>query len=155
MLVALYSVLGAVIFCILLEGVSKAGIIVGAIAAIVFSKMMHGMRKGNRSSFFGMWTIKYYALLIRDMIISTFKIAISVFYKNLPKVSIVHLKSNVNERGKVLVANSITLTPSTVTIEEKNKKYTVLYMDLSEKAEDRQRIAVDFEERIKHRRMHK
>lgn len=149
MLIIFYAVVGAISYCIFLEKFSLVGILVGAVSAIAFSHMMHGIKDEEKTKFLGVWMIPYFLLLVRDMIISTFKIAISVFQQKLPRISILHLKANVQSQEKVLVSNSITLTPSTVTLDQKQEKYIVLYMNLSEESHELQHVSGEFEDRIK------
>ncbi len=136
---------GASIFCILFLELSATALISGAITGVIFSVLSKRIEI-NRSSFYGIWSIKYYFLLFINMITSTIKLAFLVFSKEAPSVSIKKESSAADATGQVLVSNSITLTPGTLTLEQRDNVYTVIEI---KSASESGEIASSFEKNLR------
>ncbi len=139
---------GSIIICVLMESVTLLGVVCGGSAGLFFSFFAHRIQDRGHRNFWGGWAFRYYALLFRDILSSTFGVVRSIFYKNQPTISIYENTAHVGERGKVLVANSITLTPGTITLEEREDHYTILSLNLLDGEDDGRQISETFEMRI-------
>ncbi len=139
---------GSIIICVLMEAVTVLGVVCGGIAGLFFSFFAHRIQDRGHRNFWGFWAFRYYVLLFRDIISSTFAVIRSIFYKKQPTISIYKNTAHVGERGKVLVANSITLTPGTITLEERDDHYTILSLNHSDGEDNSRHISETFETRI-------
>ncbi len=145
------GITSSIIFCVLLESIQLFNIFFGGVSGLMFSAFSHRIQREKHHDFWGIWSIPYYLLLFKDMITSTLQVARGIFFKTPPTISILHMETHTSERGKVLVSNSITLTPGTITLEERDSSYTILHMDVSQSQENKQQLANAFENRIKER----
>ncbi len=145
------SLICSLVFCVLLGKVSFLGIFCGIFASLVFSYLVSHIQDNDTPHFRGVWSFRYYFLLFRDMVTATFKVSRSIFSKTLPSISILHEPASVNDSGKVLVSNSITLTPGTVTLEENDDGYTILHLQEPKALTDITSVSDVFETRIPER----
>ncbi|MFI3211920.1 MAG: Na+/H+ antiporter subunit E [Eubacteriales bacterium] len=143
-----YGVVGAVVFCVLLGKIVLWGIVVGFVSGMCLDILMAKIQSVGGRVFLEKWFLKYYLLLLKDMFVSAIKVCRSVFCKNQPEIMIVRLKTHTGNKGKVLVSNSISLTPGTITLEQEADSYHILYMDLTDKKEDMLQTAKVFEKRM-------
>ncbi len=142
------SFICAVVFSILLEQILVIGILCGIISGVLFSFLVSNITSTHTSSFKGLWSIPYYLLLFRDMVKSTFYVSRSIFFRTLPPLTILNEDSHAPDSNKVLVSNSITLTPGTVTLEEDEHGYTILQLSSGEAVDS---VSSTFEDRIPER----
>ncbi len=122
------SLVCSILFCVLLEQIHLFGFIYGTASGLMFSFLVSHIQGSPSSSLRGAMYIQYYPLLLGDMAKSTACIVRSIFSKTPPPLSILHEPSNKCEFEKVLVSNSITLTPGTITLEEDDSGYTILQL---------------------------
>ena len=74
--------------------------------------------------------LRYLALLLREMVREAFEVIGWIWRKKLPEPTLVRFHSTLdNEALRVLVANSITLTPGTYTVKLEGKEYAVHALD--------------------------
>lgn len=88
--------------------------------------------------------LHYIAHLIISMAVSSWKMLICALRGRPDHISIVHVRPKAGERARVVVSNSITLTPGTITLEETPDEYTVLCMGDDKDADVRKEVD-DFE----------
>ncbi len=138
-------IFGAVLFCVFFLEISLVPLIFGAISGLIFSLLSYRIER-DHSGFWGFWSLKYYLSLFANMISSTISLAISVFKKNPPTVLIKTEDAKCSEPGQVLVSNSITLTPGTLTLDKRDDVYTILTIknDKNDSA-----VAEQFEKNLK------
>ena len=139
---------GAIVFSILLERLSLGGVATGAAAGLLFAAAVRPIGKAAVLPLHGLSLLRYGALLLADMAASTARQMRAVLRPHLFQAAILHLRPAANEQGRVLVANSITLTPGTVTLEENETEYAVLCADPPAQPEARQDVAAHFEKRL-------
>lgn len=72
--------------------------------------------------------LHYCAHLIGAMAVSSWRMLVCVLKGRPEGVSIVHVRPLAGEKGRVLVSNSVTLTPGTITLEETPEEYIILSM---------------------------
>lgn len=144
----LCAALGAAVFCILLERLSLPGVVTGALCGLLFARLVRPIACPGTRPFAGTWMLGYFIRLLRDMAGATVHAAHVALRKTPPASAIIHLAPHAAERGRVLVANSITLTPGTVTLEETAEEYVVLCLDAPGDPEARAHIAAAFETRL-------
>jgi multicomponent Na+:H+ antiporter subunit E len=72
----------------------------------------------------------YLAVLLKEIVRENFDILRFIYGKEKPDSMIVHFQSTLKSEGlRVLVANSITLTPGTYTVKLEGKEYAVHALD--------------------------
>ncbi len=141
---------GAIIFSILLERLTIAGIIAGVCCGWLFQIVIRPVGNASTKPLRGMWLIRYAMLLLRDMATSTLRQARAVLFHAQHPPTIVHLPPHAAERGRVLVANSITLTPGTITLEETAQEYVILCAQAPTNAACKAALSTTFEARLHH-----
>lgn len=167
---------GAAVFTVLLERFTLWGTILGAAIAVYAANAVCAAaaagtkpadtfasrprlngRSADASDTAGKMHVKQYAglrllrygiLLLFDMAVSTVRQIKTVLRPNPPVPAILHSKPQTDGRGRVLVANSVTLTPGTVTLEETEEDYAILCADPPESPEKRSAITSAFEQRL-------
>ncbi len=112
-------------------------LIVGAIVSFVVSYYFTGAEKVNLVKEIKKY-IRFTPLFIKNLIISNIEIAKIVLNPKLPiNPGIVKLKTNLtNNFDKLLLANAITLTPGTITIDLEDKDIYIHILDLKIKDKD-------------------
>ena len=74
--------------------------------------------------------IVYVAVLLREILKENFDVLRFIYRKGEPKPMLVHFRSDLkSEKLRVLVANSITLTPGTFTVRLEGDEYAVHALD--------------------------
>ncbi|MDO5521047.1 MAG: Na+/H+ antiporter subunit E [bacterium] len=75
--------------------------------------------------------LHYGAVLVKEVVVANLQVISLIFstkYEVEPQI--IHFKSNLkSDAAKVTLANSITLTPGTITISQEGDTYTVLCLD--------------------------
>ncbi|MDK2920008.1 MAG: multicomponent Na+:H+ antiporter subunit [Candidatus Petromonas sp.] len=117
---------------ILAERINFQAFTVGLMICLV----VYNFNRDNIEEFFGKnftasqkisCIIKYVLLLVKEIIIANFQVAKIVLSRDM-KISpnVVKFKTNLKkDLSKTILANSITLTPGTITIEVKGDEFTV------------------------------
>ena len=75
----------------------------------------------------------YVLVLLKEIVLANLSVLKYVYGRKEPEARLVHFKSDLDSEGlQVLVANSITLTPGTITVDvKKTGEYTVHGLDAS------------------------
>lgn len=126
-------------FWILLAGWQNQEIIVGAIVSLLLTMLFPKSRE-----LFGEFKFSFKAIisLIQFIFVFTFEliksnldVALRVVKPTLPiNPGIVKVKTKLKSRlGRVMLANSITLTPGTLTVETDGEDYYIHWIDVSSK----------------------
>ncbi|MGO1651113.1 Na+/H+ antiporter subunit E [Senegalia sp. (in: firmicutes)] len=109
-----------------------SNIIGGLLVSFIVTYLSFGIlysEKGFEFTFPGVFTIiKYFFILIFEIYISAIDLIKSII-KNEYNPSIIELKLNIKDPLLItLVANSITLTPGTITVDKNANHLTVIYI---------------------------
>lgn len=139
---------GAIVFSILLSKLTLGGLLTGAFSGLLFAAVIRPVGSSGTKPYRGLWLLRYGALLLRDMVIATAQQMRAVLRRVPTEPAILHLTPTAAERGRVLVANSITLTPGTVTLEETEDEYAILCAEPPNGSEARRAVAGSFEARL-------
>jgi len=76
--------------------------------------------------------LHYIAVLLSEIVKSNIAVIKLIYSKELPKPNLVHFRTGLKSDAlKVLVANSITLTPGTYTVVLEDDRYAVHALDVS------------------------
>jgi len=111
------------IWLILVWSVEVPDIIAGAIVAFILSLLFHRIFEADLMCLLNpvrlFWLIVYIPIFFYHMIVANFDVAYRVINPGLPiKPGIVKVKTNLKtDIGKTMLANSITLTPGTLTVD--------------------------------------
>lgn len=138
---------GALTFCVLLESWSLSGFLAGMFAGVLLSLIVNPGQEGRRLPRPGLWPFRYFAYLLKSIVLSTLQL-IHLILRPAP-LAIARLRPQAMEEWqRVLVANSITLTPGTITLEETAEAYTVLCAQPPDRENPRANITAGFEARL-------
>ena len=114
-------------------------IIFGAIASVLIALIFAGV--SNVYSDFRLtpkaiiYSIIYFFVFIRELVKSNLDVALRVINPKLPiNPGIVKVKTKLKSKiGRIMLANSITLTPGTLTVETKGEYYYIHWIDVTAK----------------------
>ena len=128
-----FGILGMVVWCILYEGISwtiaGSGLVLGVLAAVFANSFLisHQLTRAYRIN------IPMLVVFIFVMVYRIFKSGFSVIpaiITGKTKTGIIDIKTEVPEGlASTFLANSITLTPGTVTIEKNGQNLKVLWLN--------------------------
>lgn len=134
--------LGLILFVLwlILAGTSRDEIIVGALASLLISLLFHGKVAALGSvrltpkAF--LYIFLYFFVFLRELVKSTIDVAGRVLSPRLPiNPGIVKVRTRLTSPiARLILANSITLTPGTMTVETKGEFYYIHWIDI--RAED-------------------
>jgi multicomponent Na+:H+ antiporter subunit E len=124
----------------MLTSLDKQEIIAGVIVALLITVFL-----GRKLTVFAdirlspqavIFAVRYFFVFIIELIKSNLDVAFRVLHPKLPiNPGIVKVKTNLQSRlGRIILANSITLTPGTLTVEIKDDNYYIHWIDVT--AED-------------------
>jgi len=125
---------------LILAGTNMDEIIVGALTAALISLLFHGKAATLRSvrltpkAF--LYIFLYIFVFLRELVKSTIDVAGRVLSPRLPiNPGIVKVRTRLTSPiARLILANSITLTPGTMTVETKGEYYYIHWIDIQ--AED-------------------
>lgn len=128
------------IFWLLLTSLDGQEVIAGIIIALLITILL-----GRKLTVFAdlrlspkalIFALRYFFVFIFELIKSNIDVAFRVLHPSLPiNPGIVKVKTNLKSRlGRIILANSITLTPGTLTVEIKDDNYYIHWIDVT--AED-------------------
>jgi multicomponent Na+:H+ antiporter subunit E len=132
-----FAFIGLWVFWILLAGVELQELIVGGIIslllAIIFQRSSHLFGEFRFSFRAIFYFIRFIFVFIYELIKSNLDVALRVVHPSLPiNPGIVRVKTKLKSRlGRVMLANSITLTPGTLTVETDGEDYYIHWIDVS------------------------
>lgn len=139
---------GALVFNILLEQLCVWGILVGAATGVFFAIAIRPLGASGTKPLSRSGLLRYVLMLIGDMLLATVYQMRAALRRMPQQIAILHLHPRVAERSRVIVANSITLTPGTVTLDETAQDYVILCADPPATQEQRNLVAASFEKRL-------
>jgi len=123
-------------FWILLTGIKIEEIITGLFVAFIISLILHknstlfsDIRLNPKSFWYG---IVYLFVFLTELFKSNLDVAFRVLNPSLPiNPGIVKVKTKLRSRlGRIILANSITLTPGTLTVETKGEYFYIHWIDV-------------------------
>lgn len=132
--------LGALVFCLLLERFSLPGALLGAGMGVSGARFAPPARACAHPA-------RYGARLLWDMARGALDTARAAFRAAAP-AAVLELPAHASARGRALVANSITLTPGTVTLDADEARYAVLCLNPPADEAARAAVAGAFEARL-------
>ena len=109
------------------------GLVVSALIFLFICKFMdYSIRKEKMFYILIPWMLKYFVLLVTEIVKANFQTASIILNpKMVPEPKIVTFKTDIHYGFlKVVLANSITLTPGTITINIEDGEYTVHCLDM-------------------------
>ena len=125
---------------LILAGTNRDEIIVGALAAALISLLFHGkvatLGSVRLTPKAFLYIFLYFFVFIRELVKSTIDVAGRVLSPRLPiNPGIVKVRTRLTSPiARLILANSITLTPGTMTVETKGEFYYIHWIDIQ--AED-------------------
>ncbi|MFO7896871.1 MAG: Na+/H+ antiporter subunit E [Candidatus Cloacimonadales bacterium] len=125
------------IFWILLAGTQVQELIVGAVIslllALIFQRSSRLFGEFRLSFKSVIYFIRYIFVFLYELIKSNLDVAFRVVHPSLPiNPGIVRVKTKLKSRlGRVMLANSITLTPGTLTVETDGEDFYIHWIDVS------------------------
>jgi len=137
----------------LLTGNSAQELAFGAITAVILSlifsnglKVMEDIRLTPKAI---VYAVIYFFVFLTDLVKSNFDVAFRVISPSLPiNPGIVKVKTRLKSKlGRIMLANSITLTPGTLTVETSGDYFYIHWIDVSAENIDQatQKIVSKFE----------
>ncbi len=127
------------IFWVLLTGFQIQELIIGSIVALIVTLIF--LQKSNLFSEFKLspksifFSLVYIFVFLKELIKSNLDVAFRVLNPKLPiNPGIVRVRTKLKSRlGRIILANSITLTPGTLTVETKDDTFYIHWIDVSAK----------------------
>ena len=130
-------------------------IMVGLVVAFVATLLTRDLFPDEMLKFFNprrlLWAILYIPYLIYYIILANFDVAYRVLNPDLPITpGIIKVKTTLeSEMAKTILANSITLTPGTLTVEIDGDNYYIHWINITTEDPEKQRqIIIDKFERM-------
>ncbi len=142
------SLLG--MWLILTGNFNMANILVGVGVSFSISLLYIKIFKHSEFEFINpFWLLVYILILVKNLVISNIQIAIRVLSKDMNlKPKIVTVKTELkSDWKKLLLANSITLTPGTLTLDIKDDTLFIHVIEYNS-IEDKEKITKEFEDII-------
>jgi len=125
------------------------GVVAGAILAILFALILSGLLPKRVERLFSpvrwFWALMHLISLSFWIVLANFDVLYRVVHPNLPiRPGIVKVKTTLqSEEGKTFLANSITLTPGTLTVDIIDDWLYVHWINVHESLEDTEAITRD------------
>ncbi len=125
------------------------GLVAGAVLAILFALVLSGLLPQRAERLFSpvrwFWAIAHLLSLMLWIIVANFDVLYRVVHPNLPiRPGIVKVKTTLKtDEAKTFLANSITLTPGTLTIDIIDDWLYVHWINVHENLEDTEAITRD------------
>ncbi len=119
----IYFVLAMVVWLLLTWSLDKQVVIAGVVAALIVAFLFHDILPKEHYIFFNpvrmFWFLVYLPVFFYYVIIANFDVVYRALHPDMPiKPGIVKIKTNLKtESGITALANSITLTPGTLTVD--------------------------------------
>lgn len=124
----LYGLSGIVVFCALTGKVNVFSVCLGLAAGVGGGWLLSRLR-GRRAGLSPGRLIAYGFYMVREIAVSALKLTAAVFGRRECRAAIRKLPVRLTDGKDVIVSNSITLTPGTVTLEDDGTVYTVLSLE--------------------------
>ena len=130
-----FGILGMIVWCILYEGISLAiagvGLFLGILAAVFANSFLvtHQLRSAYRIN---LPVLAAYFFILIFRIFKAGIAAIPIIITGKAHTGVIDIETEVPDGlASTALANSITLTPGTVTVEKKGQKLKVLWLDMT------------------------
>lgn len=132
-----WSLLYLGVWCILFERIDIPVLLSGIVASLVglhiTEKYLMGAAYNIKYPFNFLWIIEYGFFLFIEIYKAGFKTIMMIFTKDI-NPGVVDIYTTQKDSHKVtILANSITLTPGTITIDKEDQKLTVLWLNVESK----------------------
>jgi multicomponent Na+:H+ antiporter subunit E len=143
------SIIIFVLWLLLTWSLDWQGLVVGGVLAILFSLGLAGLLPRNAERFLSpvrwFWTIVHAIILGFWIIVANFDVMFRVLHPNLPiNPGIVKIKTTLqSDEAKTFLANSITLTPGTLTVDIIDDWLYVHWINVHERLEDTEAMTRD------------
>ncbi|WP_066497214.1 Na+/H+ antiporter subunit E [Abyssisolibacter fermentans] len=118
-------------FIILAESVNIETVVIGFVLSLIVCYLNRSFIKTNKTSSFSIFKVLYFVwyslILIKEIIIANFKVAAIILKPNI-KISpnVISIKTSLKSKSYIaILANSITLTPGTLTIDIKDDRLDI------------------------------
>ena len=134
---------GALVFCVLLERVSLPGALLGAAVGAAGGFCAPAEPGGTNRP------VRYGLYLLREMAAGTVHMVRAALGRRPFPIALLRLPPTARGCGRAVVANSMTLTPGTVTLEETEARYVVLCADPPADEAARAAVVGGFETRLR------
>jgi len=138
-----------VLWLLLTWSLDVQGLVAGAVLAILFALILSGLLPERAERLFSpvrwFWAIAHLLSLMLWIIVANFDVLYRVVHPNLPiRPGVVKVKTTLKtDEGKTFLANSITLTPGTLTIDVIDDWLYVHWINVHENLEDTEAITRD------------
>ena len=125
------------------------GVVVGAVLAVLFALALSGLLPKGAERLFSpvrwFWAIMHLCSLLFWIVVANFDVLYRVLHPDLPiRPGIVKIKTTLkSDEAKAFLANSITLTPGTLTIDIIDDWLYVHWINVHESLEDAEAITRD------------
>lgn len=125
------------IFWVFLAGFSRAeiiaGLIISAVLTLIFSRYSRLFNDINFTPRALLSTVAYLAVFLQALIKSNLDVAWRVIRPDLPiNPGIVKVRTRLKSPlGRIILANSITLTPGTLTVETQGEYFYIHWIDIT------------------------
>lgn len=138
-----------VLWLLLTWSLDWQGLVAGAVLAILFALILSGLLPQRVERLFSpvrwFWAIAHLLSLMLWIVVANFDVLYRVVHPNLPiRPGIVKVKTTLKtDEAKTFLANSITLTPGTLTIDIIDDWLYVHWINVHENLEDTEAITRD------------
>ena len=138
-----------VLWLLLTWSLDIQGVVAGAILAVVFALILSGLLPANIERLFSpvrwFWALMHLISLSFWIVLANFDVLYRVVHPNLPiRPGIVKIKTSLkSDEAKTFLANSITLTPGTLTVDIIDDWLYVHWINVHESLEDTEAMTRD------------
>lgn len=138
-----------VLWLLLTWSLDVQGLVAGAILAVVFTLILSGLLPAGIERLVSpvrwFWAIMHLISLAFWIVLANFDVLYRVVHPNLPiRPGIVKIKTSLkSDEGKTFLANSITLTPGTLTVDVIDDWLYVHWINVHESLEDTEAMTRD------------
>jgi multicomponent Na+:H+ antiporter subunit E len=138
-----------VLWLLLTWSLDVQGVIVGAVIAVLFAFLLSGLLPQRVERLFSpvrwFWALMHIISLSFWIIVANFDVLYRVIHPNMPiRPGIVKVKTTLkSDEAKTFLANSITLTPGTLTVDIIDDWLYVHWINVHENLEDTEAITRD------------
>lgn len=145
----LYGLTGILVFCVLTGRLNGFSVCMGALAGMGAGWFLCRVKGPGNFRPRRIW--RYGLFMIGEILKSAVRLVAAVFQRDSLRPRISRVPVQLSEGGDIIVSNSITLTPGTVTLEEDGTEYTVLSLQKDSEEQIRNGVA-QMERRLGERR---
>lgn len=138
-----------VLWMLLVWSLDIQGVVAGAVVALLFTFVVSGLLPDKAERLFSpirwFWALVHLGLLVYWIVLANLDVLYRVLHPNLPiRPGIVKVKTTLRtDEAKTFLANSITLTPGTLTVDIIDDTLYVHWIYVHEDMEDTKKITWD------------